>query len=133
MHELSLTEALIDTVLTLAAGQPVQRVVLEIGELAAILPDSMAFCFAACKAHTPLAETVLDIVIQPGRGRCRACGHEQAMEFPYGLCQRCDSPALAIIAGQDLVVQTIVLQSLETEPCVPPVAVPMVPNPPSPI
>ncbi len=92
MHELSLTEALIDTVLTLAAGQPVQRVVLEIGELAAILPDSMAFCFAACKAHTPLAETVLDIVIQPGRAAAGPVAMNRPWSFPTAFASAAIAP-----------------------------------------
>ncbi|MFM7470316.1 MAG: hydrogenase maturation nickel metallochaperone HypA [Nodosilinea sp. LVE1205-7] len=113
MHELSLTQTIIDRVLETAAGQPVQRIVLEVGQLSGVLPESIAFCFAACTAQTPLADAQLDLVVTPGRGRCRDCGHELELEVPYGICELCDSLAIAVIAGQSLVIKT-----LETLVCV---------------
>lgn len=107
MHELSLTQTIIDTVLETAAGQPVQRVVLEIGQLSGVLPESIEFCFAACTAQTPLAATQLELVVIPGRGRCRDCGHEMDLDLPYGLCDLCGSLAIAVIAGQSLVIKTL--------------------------
>ncbi len=113
MHELSLTQTIIDTVTQAANGAPVQRVVLEIGELTAVLPESIRFCFEACTPGTLLAGAVLDIVTVAGRGRCRQCGHEMAMDMPYGVCEACDGLAIDIIAGQDLIIQ-----SMETALCV---------------
>lgn len=112
MHELSITQSIIETVIETAQGAPVRRIVLEIGELSAILPDSIAFCFEACIPNTPLANATLEIVTVPGRGRCRHCGHEMAMEIPYAVCDRCDRMAIDIIAGQ-----TLVIKSLETTLC----------------
>lgn len=112
MHELNITQNIIETVIEAAQGVPVQRIVLEIGEISAILPDSIAFCFEACIPNTPLANATLDIIIVPGRGRCRHCGHEMAMDMPYAVCDRCDSMAIDIIAGQALVIK-----SMETALC----------------
>ncbi|NJL49291.1 MAG: hydrogenase maturation nickel metallochaperone HypA [Leptolyngbyaceae cyanobacterium SM2_5_2] len=112
MHELSLTQAIIETVTEAAHGAPVQRVVLEIGELTAVMPDSIRFCFEACKPGTLLAEATLYILTVPGRGRCRNCGYEMALDMPYGVCDRCDSLAIDIIAGQDFI-----LKSMETALC----------------
>ncbi|TVP68177.1 MAG: hydrogenase maturation nickel metallochaperone HypA [Leptolyngbya sp. LCM1.Bin17] len=113
MHELAITQTIIDTVAQQANGVPVRRVVLEIGQLAAILPDSIQFCFDVCARDTPLEGATLDIIEIPGRGRCRHCGHEMSLEMPYGICDLCDSLAIDIIAGQDLVIKT-----METVLCV---------------
>jgi hydrogenase nickel incorporation protein HypA/HybF len=112
MHELSITQTIIDTVIEVAQGAPVQRITLEIGELSAILPDSIRFCFEACIPNTPLAGAKLAIQTVPGRGRCRACGHEMTLDMPYGICDQCDSLAIDIIAGEGLVIL-----SMETMPC----------------
>lgn len=112
MHELSITQTIIDTVIDAAQGASVQRITLEIGELSAILPDSIQFCFDACTPNTPLAGAELEIQTVPGRGRCRACGHEMPLDMPYGICDQCDSLAIDIIAGQGLVIL-----SMETVPC----------------
>ena len=45
MHELGITEELIDIVSRHAGTQKVHRVVLEIGKLSAVLPDAVRFCF----------------------------------------------------------------------------------------
>jgi hydrogenase nickel incorporation protein HypA/HybF len=112
MHELSITQTIIDTVIEVTQGAPVQRITLEIGELSAILPDSIQFCFEACIPNTPLAGAKLAIQTVPGRGRCRACGHEMPLDMPYGICDQCDSLAIDIIAGEGLVIL-----SMETMPC----------------
>ncbi|MBU6229149.1 MAG: hydrogenase maturation nickel metallochaperone HypA [Cyanobacteria bacterium REEB459] len=107
MHELSLTQTIITTVLEVAAGQPVQRIVLEIGQLSGVLPESIDFCFAACAAQTPLAGAQLDLVVIPGRGCCRDCGHQMDLDIPYGMCDRCGSLAIAVIAGQSLLIKSL--------------------------
>lgn len=112
MHELSITQTIINAVVDAAQGAAVRRITLEIGELSAILPDSIQFCFEACIPNTPLAGAELDILTVPGRGRCRNCGHEMLLEVPYGICDQCDSLAIDIIAGQGLVIL-----SMETVPC----------------
>jgi hydrogenase nickel incorporation protein HypA/HybF len=107
MHELAITQTVIDTVVQQANGVPVRRVVLEIGQLAAILPDSIQFCFDVCAQNTPLAEATLEIIEIPGQGRCRRCGHEMPLDIPYGVCDVCDSLEIDIIAGQSLMIKTM--------------------------
>ncbi|MFM8295172.1 MAG: hydrogenase/urease maturation nickel metallochaperone HypA, partial [Microcystaceae cyanobacterium] len=45
MHELGITQSLIEIALDHAQGQTVTRVILEIGQLTAISPEAIAFCF----------------------------------------------------------------------------------------
>jgi hydrogenase nickel incorporation protein HypA/HybF len=119
MHELSLTETLIDLVQEQVQGAQVQRVVLEIGQLSAVLPEAMQFCFTACCAGTSLAAAQLEIVEVPGLAHCQDCGASVALEQPFGLCDRCGSLNLHIVQGQDLLLKSIELISpMEAEACV---------------
>ncbi|NJL45732.1 MAG: hydrogenase maturation nickel metallochaperone HypA [Leptolyngbyaceae cyanobacterium SM2_3_12] len=107
MHELALTQTILETVLNQAQGATVQRVILEIGQLSAVQAEAIRFCFEACVPGTPLAATRLEIIEVPGRGRCRHCGHEMALDIPFGVCEVCDSLALDLIAGQDLMIKSM--------------------------
>jgi hydrogenase nickel incorporation protein HypA/HybF len=79
----------------------VTRVVLEIGKLAAVLPDALRFCFDLCAEETPLAGASLVIIETPGRARCRACGGAVELERPLGLCT-CGSTDLEWLSGEEL-------------------------------
>jgi len=62
MHELALTQDLVDLVSERCAGSRVTRVVLEIGRLSAVLPDAMRFCFDVCTEGTVAEGAALEIV-----------------------------------------------------------------------
>ena len=62
MHELALATAVVDICAARADGARVIRVRLEVGRLAAVLPDALRFCFDACARGTPVAGAALDII-----------------------------------------------------------------------
>ena len=53
MHELGLAQAIVEQVSARAQGARVLRVVLEIGKLAAVLPDALRFCFDLAAEDEP--------------------------------------------------------------------------------
>jgi hydrogenase nickel incorporation protein HypA/HybF len=108
MHELGITQEVVAIALDHAGGRRVLRVVVEIGQLAAVLPDAVRFCFDLCCENTPAAGAVLEIIETPGRARCRQCGGEVALERPYGLCP-CGSCDLEWLAGDELRVKEVEL------------------------
>ena len=60
-----------------SGGARVARVVVEIGKLAAVLPDAVRFCFDAAAAGTVVEGATLEIREMPGHSaRCRACDGE---------------------------------------------------------
>jgi hydrogenase nickel incorporation protein HypA/HybF len=61
MHELSITQNIVAIVAEHAQGKKVQRVLLEIGKLSAILPDAIKFCFDICSQGTVLEGAMLQI------------------------------------------------------------------------
>jgi len=52
------------------------KIGVRIGEMAAIDPEALRFCFEAMIHETDLASLELAIEICPRRHRCSGCGHE---------------------------------------------------------
>ncbi|MEB3178678.1 MAG: hydrogenase maturation nickel metallochaperone HypA [Nostocaceae cyanobacterium] len=111
MHELSITQNIVAIVAEHAQGMKVQRVVLEIGKLSAIMPDAIKFCFDVCTQGTILAGSTLEIREIPGLAKCRQCGAAIPLEKPFGVCE-CGSTQLDLIAGQELKIKEIEIEEI---------------------
>ncbi len=112
MHELSITQSIIELISEQANGQKVHHIVLEIGQLSAILPDAIRFCFDICAQGTVAEAAHLTIQEVAGKGQCRDCQHILILTEPFGLCDRCGSPHLNIIQGQELKIKAMEIESL---------------------
>lgn len=112
MHELGITENIISIVAEHAQGIPVKRVTLEIGQLSAILPDAIRFCFDVCARGTPLEGAQLEIQEIVGIGQCLACYQQISLNEPFGICDRCGSVQIRIIQGQELKIKEMELENL---------------------
>lgn len=66
MHELAVTESLVDCVRENVGDARVLRIVLEIGKMTAVAPDAVRACFELCAQRTPLEGAELVIVETPG-------------------------------------------------------------------
>lgn len=108
MHELAVTQSIVEICTERAQGAKVKRVTLEIGRLAAVMPDAIRFCFEVCAAGTPLEGADLEIVDVVGRGRCTTCGREIEMPSYLAGCS-CGAVGLECIAGKELIVRTMEL------------------------
>ena len=101
MHELGIAQEIVAMVSESAGEARVTRVVLEIGKLAAVLPDAVRFCFDLCVDGTSLEGASLIIIETPGVARCRACGNDLTLERPFGRCT-CGSTDLEWLSGEEL-------------------------------
>jgi hydrogenase nickel incorporation protein HypA/HybF len=101
VHELAITESLVDLVAERAGGRRVTAVHVRVGALSGVVADAMAFCFDVVAAGTLLdgAALVLDEV--PGRIACRACGRETGVADRIRLCP-CGSADVDVVAGEEL-------------------------------
>ena len=102
MHELSITQGIVDICLQHAGGKPIREVVVEIGMLSGVVPEAVSFCFEACTADTQASGARLKINLVGGSGRCLDCGCEQVIEQLYAACSGCGSYALELLAGEEL-------------------------------
>ncbi len=101
MHEMSITQSIVEICTERAAGARVQRVTLEIGALSAVLPDAIRFCFDLCTRDTALEGAGLEIVEIAGRGCCRTCGRSVDMQDFLASCE-CGSIDVECVAGEAL-------------------------------
>ncbi|MBD2486086.1 hydrogenase maturation nickel metallochaperone HypA [Aulosira sp. FACHB-615] len=111
MHELGITQNIVAIVTEHAKGMKVQKVVLEIGKLSAIMPDAIKFCFDICSKDTLLENSLLEIIEIPGLAKCHQCGTEIALDKPFGVCQ-CGSVQLDLITGEELKIKEIEIEEI---------------------
>lgn len=106
VHELAITQSVVQAVADRCEGREVDQVTLLIGRLSGVVAESVEFCFELCTMGTELEGAVLNIVDVPGQARCRTC--EELVELPdfIALCP-CGSADLEIIAGQELSIQSV--------------------------
>ena len=111
MHEMGITQSIVAIVSEQAAGRKVRRVTLEIGKLAAIMPEAIRFCFDVVAQGSALDGAALDIIEIPGRARCLECGAEVALGEVFGRCS-CGSHQLERLAGEELNIKSMELEVL---------------------
>ncbi|MET9457858.1 hydrogenase maturation nickel metallochaperone HypA [Streptomyces canus] len=107
MHEMSVALAVVDQVEEAAtrAGDvtAVRSVRLQVGELAGVVPDALAFSFELACAGTLLEGAELITEAVPGRARCTPCAHEWAVGMPPRLtCPACGGTRTDLLAGREL-------------------------------
>jgi hydrogenase nickel incorporation protein HypA/HybF len=101
MHELGLAQEIVAIVSERAGCSRVSRVVVEVGKLAAVLPDALRFCFELCVEDSSIEGAVLEIIETPGRACCRACGGDVVLDRPFGRCA-CGATDLEWLSGTEL-------------------------------
>jgi hydrogenase nickel incorporation protein HypA/HybF len=107
MHEMSITQGIIDICEKYAGGRPVISVDIEIGELSSVVPNAVEFCFEACSQGTLLQEAHLNIIRIPGSGHCLDCDADTPLTAIFGACQRCGSYRVTIVSGEEMRVREI--------------------------
>ncbi|MDP9189552.1 MAG: hydrogenase maturation nickel metallochaperone HypA, partial [Actinomycetota bacterium] len=101
MHELSLSSAILDTILRHADGRSVTSVELRLGRLRQVVPDSLSFYLEIVSRDTPAEGAELELELVDALMRCRSCSHEwdpapppasdesQIMVLPQFRCPLC--------------------------------------------
>jgi hydrogenase nickel incorporation protein HypA/HybF len=106
MHEMSVALAVIDQVEQAAradGAHGVTHVRLEIGELAGVVPEALAFCFELACAGTALEGAELITRTVPGTARCADCRTTwEAGMPPQLLCPHCGDAAGDLVSGREL-------------------------------
>lgn len=85
----------------------VEKVNLKIGKLAAVVPESLRFCFEVAVKDTPLAGAKLAIEEVSVVARCKACNQEFTIDEAVFICKTCDSGSLEILSGRELDIESI--------------------------
>jgi hydrogenase nickel incorporation protein HypA/HybF len=108
VHELAITEGVVEAVTGRLPGARISCVRLEIGALSGVVADSVRFCFDLVTEGTSLQGARLEITEPAGRCKCRTCGVEFEPDGPILLCP-CGSADVAVLSGQDLKITSVMV------------------------
>lgn len=106
MHELAITESIVESVQERLGDVRVRRLNLEIGKLSGVVPDSVRFCFDVVAAGTNLEGAVLEIVEPAAKADCRACGRTFELDGWLPLCP-CGSADVEVLGGRELRIESV--------------------------
>jgi hydrogenase nickel incorporation protein HypA/HybF len=111
MHEMGIALEIIkiatDSIPESLKKSKVERINLKVGKLAAVVPDSLKFCFEVASRDTPLEGAILHIEEIPVTARCQHCGYFWTAIKPVFICEKCDSTSVDLLSGRELDIVSI--------------------------
>ncbi len=110
MHELSLSSAIVNTVVKHADGRRVTLVSLRVGRLRQVVPDTLEFYFGFVARDTVCEGARLEQELVDARLRCTPCGREWPIEIPAFLCPTCGGSDVVVAAGDEFEVESIEIE-----------------------
>lgn len=116
MHELAVTENILETVLEYADREgavAVTDIYLRIGQLSSIVDDSVQFYWDFVSKGTKAERATLHFDRIAAKFHCNACGHEYEIPEILSPCPRCKSMNVKLIAGDEFLLQTISVEKPE--------------------
>lgn len=106
MHELSIAESIVDSVLQRTGDRQVHVVRVRIGGLTGVVPDALQFCFELATAGTPLEGARLDVDETEALVHCRTCEKDVAVADLILLCD-CGSADVDVVSGRELQISSV--------------------------
>lgn len=110
MHELSITQNMLDIVLEKAREEKateVKKISLVIGEMTGYVEDCVRFHFDFLSKGSIAEGAELLFKNIPARARCRNCSQTFEIDETAWLCPHCRGESLEIIAGRELFIESI--------------------------
>jgi hydrogenase nickel incorporation protein HypA/HybF len=117
MHELYIAESILKS--TRESLPPevlpayVQEVRVQVGQLDAVIPETLSFIFDAIKASHGMSQAKLLIEQIEVRCRCRKCDHEFCLDLPLFICPICRSGQVEVLRGRGITLSRIIAQDPE--------------------
>jgi hydrogenase nickel incorporation protein HypA/HybF len=112
VHELSLSGAIVNTVVKHAAGRRVTVVSLRVGALRQVVPDTLDFYFGFVAQGTLCEGARLEQELIPAVVRCGACDRQWEIDMPIFRCPDCGSAA-EVVSGGEFEVESIDVEEAE--------------------
>ncbi len=110
MHELSVTQSILDVALAhaqRAGATRILRISLAVGELSGIVGESVQFYFDFLSKETMAEGAELVFRHVPARFRCLDCGAEYEPGGPDWTCPQCGALRPIAVGGRELLVESI--------------------------
>lgn len=106
MHELAITQNIVEGVVERTGRARVLSLQLEIGKLSGVVPEAIRFCFDLVAEGTPMEGARLDIDEPEGHARCSSCGEEFRPQGWVVLCD-CGSSDVELLHGTGLRIRSV--------------------------
>jgi hydrogenase nickel incorporation protein HypA/HybF len=108
VHELSLSSAIVNTVVKHAQDRAVSVVNLRVGALRQVIPDTLDFYFGIVAKGTVCEEARLEQELIPARLRCASCAREWEIDVPVFMCPECGAAGrVEVASGNEFEVESI--------------------------
>ncbi len=111
MHELYITECILKSVIEALPSEvspsAVQQVRVEVGQLDAVIPDTLMFLFDAIKPSHGMPKAELLIEQIKVWCLCHGCNHEFGIDLPLFICPLCSSSQVEVLRGRGITLRHI--------------------------
>ena len=108
MHELSLSSAVLDTVLRHADGRRVSQVDLTVGALRQVVPRSLEFYWGIVSRDTLCEGARLELALVEARLACGVCDQQEwTLDQPIFRCPGCGGSDVKVLTGEEFFVESI--------------------------
>ena len=105
MHEMSIAQSILDIVddyMSKEDGRKLTEVAVEVGELVAVVPDSLIFCYDALIENTAYHGSNLIVTVLPLMAKCTNCSETTKIENFNFICSACQSTEIQVNDAQAL-------------------------------
>lgn len=117
MHELSIVSGIVDSVMESLAAYPgaqVKQVRLRVGVLAAVVEESLQFCYGIATEGTPLEGSTLVVQVLPVIVHCVSCNKDVQLESLYTFrCPQCATPVNDLRQGRELEIESMEIEEAQ--------------------
>lgn len=113
MHELSVTESILNIASTSAKQAGAQRVTdiyIVIGRLSSIVDDSVQFYWDMISENTICQGAILHFERRPATLLCLSCNHKFTLDSELAPCPECDSMQLVVQSGEEFFLDSIQIE-----------------------
>lgn len=113
MHELSIVEALLETIVPKAEESGAKKILeinFHIGEMSGIVPSCIHEYFAIASKGTIAEGASINLKTLPARISCRSCGYQGVPDKKNYCCPECQSFDFKLTSGREYYVENLVAE-----------------------
>jgi hydrogenase nickel incorporation protein HypA/HybF len=114
MHEMGIATQIVRIAVESIPGDitdpKIARINLKVGKLAAVVPQSLQFCFDIVSKETAAQGAELNIEEICVSARCKDCRHQWQIEAAVFYCPKCNSGSVEMLSGRELDIDSIELE-----------------------
>jgi hydrogenase nickel incorporation protein HypA/HybF len=113
MHEMSIAHEVVQAVEESLPGRRILTVTLQVGVLAAVVPEALRFGWEVATKRTALAGSRLVVDLQPLPARCLDCGaRHPTLRPPPNTCPDCTGDLMPLAEGRELCISTVEIEDV---------------------